>query len=283
MSNISATKKGEKFQELLWNLFENTTMLYDLTGYEISEILNIDSKIKDNPFKPVKNKAKLLFIKEYGKMPNINSSSSIRGDLLLGRKIGDIKNYGKALGQMHLQNLPNDNYIKGIDSNIRYLLFYHSDIFNVEDLSDLKNFYFSSNKDMTWFETMKEKYNTLINITSIGKEDFVYMFYFMELGYAWNMVGIEPSKSFISKVGDDLEYKEIDLDDILEDDVVDVDLMIDDKGYVYIYFYQNGDPIYILSQRGEKENFCSNCSFINKNYMKLVNKVNIDKYVKMLG
>jgi hypothetical protein len=99
----------------------------------------------------------------------------------------------------------------------------------------------------------------------------------MENGFAWKYNEVMPLKGFFSKVENTIEFKVIDFGRTIKSSIIEVKMKIDNRGYVYIMFYDGKDCIYIISQRGWTgiKKFTSNCSFINKKYMELVSKVDI--------
>lgn len=277
MKQLNATKAGAKFQVDVMDSIQNKNLSQDLMGVDKSNILDIDSKNTHNSFYTKKKDSTELFLTKNEKMPGIRPASAIRGDIFITteNKITDLKNYGPVQGQMKFPDSNSSQFMKGIDSNIKYALFYKLDSFYHEDLEGLKNFYLSKNKDLNWFENFVSKYSNQTHISNMTKESFIDLFCFMELGFAWDLVGFKPIKSFISKVGDTLEYKEVDLTSTLTNDTIRVELKTTSDGYVYIYFYQGSDCIYILSQRKS----IANCSFINKKYLRVINTVNESIYL----
>jgi len=278
-------KAGEDFQNQVWDDWKTTSELLSLT--ENDQLIDIDSKDPDNDWSEKRSQIRDLYIKKFGKMDGIHSAAAIRGDVMKSNIHGefknqviDLKNYDKAQGQMKLPGFSNSDFMKGIDSNIKYMLHYLLDTFDFSDnvLHELKGFYFSTDSDMNWYNQFCGKYQTETKIGTITKDNFVSVFSFMELGYGWEMVDLSPIKSFISRTDDNrLEYKEIDFSSTLIGTDLDVKLSVDNKGYVNILFYQGIECVYILSQRGPggSKPFGSNCSFINKSFSRLVKTIQI--------
>jgi hypothetical protein len=94
-----------------------------------------------------------------------------------------------------------------------------------------------------------------------------------ELGYAWKEFNIIPKRNFIIKSGKKIQYKFASFDEIPNNNVI-VDLLTQ-NGYLYLFFTQNDNILFILSQRVSGQ---GNCSFINLDYVHLVNEVNANDY-----
>jgi len=277
----TATLRGKEFQDLIWKLLEKAGLRKDLfqSNIGMDDLMDIDSKDKSNVNNAIKEGLKLKFLDTHEKMPNLNFSSALRGDIYCTALniIVDIKNYGSSQGQMKLPGLKKEDYIKGIDSNLRYPLFYKLEDFDFLDnqaknFDSLTDFLFMMD-DLDWFKEFAKLYKNNVPVALMTKEHFADLFCFMECGYAWDLFGLNQMKGFLSKVEDTVEFKVIDLLKIK--DFVTVKMHIDDNGYIFINFYDGDKCIYIISQRGWNEDFISNCSFISKEYMTLIGKVEI--------
>ena len=260
--NASATKSGQRFEAKIKS--QDIEFFNELLGItDINDIEDIDSKT--NKGEDLRIKLTNLFLESNAAIPYIRTASSLRGDLLnkSSNVINDVKNYDKIQSKFHFpkKSALIQDFIKSIDSNIKYALFYKLPNFYHEDLQKLSDFYFLDKTNTSWYNSMIQKYNTPTTICKITKDKFVDLFLFMELGYSWDIQGVLPKKGFISQVGDAIQYKEVDPNKSLDDSEITVKLTFDEKGYVHIYFYQNDVCLYIMSQRGD----CSaNCSFINR-------------------
>ncbi len=289
----NATQNGKDWEVMLWYyLLKYPGFRKDLIQANISieDLTNIDSKDSGNESnKSIKKSLAKLFLEKNEKMVGIRDASALRGDILcalLGIII-DIKNYASVQGTMKLKDLKLENYIKGFDSNIKYFLFYQLDKFDFLDyhhmnVESIRDFLFSKDKDIEWYKAyMQPLYNESKTIAYMTPANFASFFCFNECGYAYEYAGVKPIKGFFSKVEDTVEFKVVDFSKNIKSTFVEVKLHIDDKGYIFFNFYDGAECIYILSQRGWDEKmskrFGSNCSFINKNYMTLVSKVEIPK------
>lgn len=291
-----ATKNGADWQVYLWDLFrDNPGFRKDHFQANISfdDLVDIDSKISNNDSnKNLKKKLANNFLETHDKMAGIRDASALRGDILCETLniIIDIKNYGSVQGTMKLKDLNLNDYIKGIDSNLKYPLFYAMDGFDYVDnygdiIKSLRDFYFSKDKSISWFrENIQSKFSENKTIAYMTPADFAEFFCFNECGYAWKLAGVKPMKGFSSKIDDTVEFKVVDFKNNIKSSFVEVKLHVDDDGYVYINFYDGDTCIYIISQRGwtgkMSKRFVSNCSFINKKYMTLVSKVELPKTEK---
>jgi len=272
----SATKNGEKFQDQIWDLSEEDKKILFNTD-DISCLVNTDSKVLNCSYKQIRNKLLKDFVLVSEKMKGIHSASALRGDIVDEDKkiIYDIKNYDKIKGQFKFPSdevLSSDGFIKGIDSNIKYALFYFLNKFYNKDLEDLKNYFFSKSKNETLFDQISNKYKNRTAVSQMDKKNFIDLFLFMELGFGWNIKGVKPIKRFISQVDNTniIENKEVNLYESLSNDKIDVQIKIE-KDYTYLYFLQNENCIYIISHRKDK----ANCSFINRNYLKKISSIDI--------
>lgn len=274
----SATKNGENFQANVTRKLQDPKFLKNVLGLDnAGDVEDIDSKDKNNSYKSLRIELLKKFLEINDKMPRINVSSAFKGDLLnlIAKKIIDIKNYDGIKNMKFPENENPENFIKSIDSNIKYALFYKLNNFFHQDLKDLCDFY-SYSKNIEWYNSMIEKYKTSTTICTTTKAKLIDLFLFMEFGYGWDMSGSPITsniKGFISQVEDSYQYKEVNLQESLDDSEIRVNLMFDEKGYVYIYFYQNDVCVYIMSQRGPKDKYQGNCSFINRKHLNIVSTV----------
>jgi len=95
----------------------------------------------------------------------------------------------------------------------------------------------------------------------------------VELGFAWEAFNIKPKRNLIIKDGNKIQYKYVSFDEITGN--VKVELYLDEQGYLYILFVQKNKVLFIISRRTDG---VSNCSFINRDYVKLVGEVNASDY-----
>lgn len=286
----SNTLKGKQFQEFIDNLLKNNpgfrkNLIKENASYD--EFYDIDCKEKDNASGSMRKELTAKFLQDHNPMPGGDFRSSIRGDIFYksymhnSKMIIDVKNYASSQGMMKLPELDKNDYIKGIDSNLKYPLFYELGLFDFiddckTDFENLRDFYFSDKNIEKFKITFKSKYDENKTVAYMNPSNFNEFFCFMENGFAWRYSGAMAAKGFFSKVEDTIEFKIIDFQKSIKSSMVEVKMKINDKGYVYISFYDGNDCIYIISQRGWNEDFKSNCSFINKNCMELISKVKID-------
>lgn len=280
----TATQNGADWQVFIWHLFK------DFPGFRkdhfqgnisFDDLKDIDSKKGKNS---LKKQLFEKFLETHDKMPGMREASALRGDVLCEdlNIIVDIKNYGSVLGTMKLSGLNLKDYIKGIDSNIKYPLFYALEYFDFIDdyakvVESLRDFYFNPKKDVDWFKsTIQPMFSDNKTIAYMTPANFAEFFCFNECGFAWKLSGVKPMKGFSSRVDENtVEFKVVDFKNNIKSSFVDVKLHVDDKGYVYFNFYDGDKCIYIISQRGYYEKFGPNCSFINKEYMTLVSKTEL--------
>lgn len=268
---------GEDFQNFILESNDLISSLLSLT--ENDQLLDIDSKDKLNYFSQVRKQLTETFKSENDNFAY--QQSALRGDILLNdvtglkpKRIFDAKNYFGIQGTMKFIGEDVNKFMKGIDSNIKYILFHKLNLFQFIDgvLFYLKD-YCKSEDNKDWFNNLKTNYSEKKSIGKISRNNFIDLFCFMELGFGWKEFGLNPVKSFISKTEDNyLLFSSIDFDQTLNSHDLDVKFFVNVDGYIYIYFYQGDDCVYILSQRDSLQ---ANCSFINKEYMQVVNKVEI--------
>lgn len=287
----TATQNGKDFEINLWDYLSKPGFRKNLiqANVGLDDFTNIDSKDKNNKKNiTLKKELHQKFIKEHKSMPGMRFASALRGDILcniLGIII-DIKNYASVQGTMKLKELKLEDYIKGFDSNIKYPLFYKLDNFDFIDdhadhLNQLRDFLISKIKNIDWFKNeFQPKFKNGVTVAYMTPINFADFFCFNECGFAWNYSGVKPIKGFFSKVEDTVEFKVIDFTEI-KSSFIEVKLTIDEKGYIFINFYDGDECVYIISQRGWDEQrskrFGSNCSFIKKSAMTLVSKIEIPK------
>lgn len=287
----TATQNGKDFEVSLWDHLSIPGFRKNLiqANVGLDDFTNIDSKDNNNKKNiALKKELHQRFLKDNEAMPGMRFASALRGDILcniLGIII-DIKNYGSVQNTMKLKDFNPEDYIKGYDSNIKYSLFYKSSNFDFVDdhainFDQLRDFLLSKTKDIEWFRNeFQPKFKNLTTIAYMSPTNFADFFCFNECGFAWDYSGVKPIKGFFSKVGDTVEFKVIDFTEI-KSSFIEVKMIIDDKGYVFINFYDGDECVYIISQRGWNEQrskrFGSNCSFIKKSAMTLVSKVEIPK------
>lgn len=271
---MSANKSGEEYQEEIFKLLKTTNLSIDLMNVDSFNIDNIDAK--KNFFKKLRKKITKLFLTKNDKLPYINYNSSIKGDIIIKGLVNiicDIKNYVNIDGRMKFPTnygLTMNSFMKGVDSNIKYPIFYFFRNYENE-LSKLYIYFFLLKKNK--FNTFTSKYETKETVCFLSKEKFIDLFCFVELGFGWKLHNISPVKYFLTKNGDKIQYKSIDFNKTLDDSNIRVDLLFEND-YTYIFFYQNDECIYILSQRPTS----ANCSFINLNHIKILNELNIADY-----
>lgn len=290
----NVTIEGRKWEVLFRSyLSDHPGFRKSLMNSNISmdDLINIDSKDKNNPFVKIKKELKALFLDNNSVMPGLNYSTSLRGDILCESLniILDIKNYATAQGVMKLPKfLKKEDYIKGVDSNLKPFLFYSLDLFDFvdkhEDLKILKNFYMGTMedtqswwRDYDWYNTFCQKYSKETTVAYLPLKNFIEVFCTMECGYAWKIKGVEPVKGFLSKVENNVEFKISEFQNDVKSPDIEVKLYTDIDKYVFMNFYDGDTCIYSISQRGNGglKKFGSNCSFINKNYMRTISNVPI--------
>jgi len=126
-------------------------------------------------------------------------------------------------------------------------------------------------------EIIKNHNNIELNkreeVCEISNDEFLSIFRLVELGFAWKLFNIKPNRNFLSLNGNKLEYKYVNFNEIKNN--VKIELYLNDSAYLYIYFTQNNKVLFIISRRADGG---GNCSFINKDYVHLVNEVNLNDY-----
>ena len=154
-------KSGEQYQEEILKLLKKTNLSTDLMNVDSSNIDNIDSKKRF--FKKLRKKITKLFLTKNGKLPYINYNSSIKGDIIIKGLVNiicDIKNYINIDGRMKFPTncgLTMNSFMKGVDSNIKYPIFYFFRNYENE-LSKLYIYFFLLKKNK--FNTFTSKYKT---------------------------------------------------------------------------------------------------------------------------
>lgn len=119
----SATRRGYVNEVQKWELFEKYAGFRKDTfkaNISFDDLKNIDSK--SGKMASYRKDLMESFLKTHDKMPGINFRSSLRGDVLCEnlKLIVDLKNYASVQETMKLPEFLLEDYIKGIDSNIKY-------------------------------------------------------------------------------------------------------------------------------------------------------------------
>ena len=279
LKKTSASQKGTIFEKYIFELLQKTNLLSDLTKKNIDEdetiIINIDSKTS---YKEERRTTKKLFIELLGKFKNMKPQPALKGDYLIkinGKdEVFDAKNYDSIIPKFKfpkIEGLSPKSFMKGSDSNIKYPIFYYLK----NHASVLYNFLFPINntKKNEAKAIIETEFTTKKQITEITKDEFISIFRMTELGYAWEEFNIIPKRNFIIKSGKKIQYKYASFDNISSNNVI-VDLFTQ-NGYLYLFFTQNDNILFIISQRVSGQ---GNCSFINLDYVHLVNEVNANDY-----
>jgi hypothetical protein len=286
----SNSKKGQDCQNEVMEYLKHPGFRKDLTKVNCSiEDFKVIDSIRGEG-KALREKSMEKFLEKNSKMPGIRAASAVRGDILFdtfegGDMIIDIKNYASSQGMMKLTDFDGKNWMKSTDSNLRYFLKYKMDNFDFTDDNEnliiyLRDFYFSLRKNVDEFKKKFENFHTPQTIAFMSKDNFVDFVCFMENGFAYEYSGLRKIKGFISQMNKEtFEFKVLDLYKTLKSSIIEVKLKMDDKGYIFIYFYDGKECVYIISQRGwtGKSKWSGNCSFIKKDKMVLVSKVTIPK------
>jgi len=268
MKKITGDKFQESFKNDLSKVNKNTNheLSFDLFGVSHKEVKDIDSKNKINNIDRKIIKCEYIKLKKI-KIPGLNCCSAYRGDLLITNFnnfiIADVKNYYDINNIMKFpKDLNKKNFFKGVDSNIKPLIF--CELLNIPILNNL----FKSESD---FNKIKNNFSLLTKIGKITREKCIDIISFSEIGYAYKEKQLENIKYFLSKSdsSDDILFlKKLDINNFVNCDYITVKMRIDDNGYTYIYFCDDKDEcIYVLSQRkyNKKHGFVGNCSFLCRN------------------
>jgi len=279
LKKTSASQKGTIFEKYIFELLQKTNLLSDLTKKNIDKdetiIINIDSKTS---YKEERRTTKKLFIELLGKFKNMRPQPALKGDYLIKidgvDEVFDAKNYDNINPNFKfpkIEGLSPELFIKGSDSNIKYPVFYY--LKNYDNF--LYNFLFPINniKKKEARAIIETEFITKKQIAEITRDEFISIFRMVELGYAWKLFNIIPKRNFIIKSGKKIQYKFASFEEIPNNDIV-VDLLLQ-NGYLYIFFTQNDNILFIISQRFDNK---ANCSFINKDYVKFVGEVNASDY-----
>lgn len=144
-----------------------------------------------------------------------------------------------------------------------------------------KKYYSNIEKKIENYRKIAEKAKDIISIEfnkrkeicEINANQFISIFRMVELGFAWEAFNIKPKRNLIIKDGNKIQYKYVSFDEITGN--VKVELYLDEQGYLYILFVQKNKVLFIISRRTDG---VSNCSFINRDYVKLVGEVNASDY-----
>jgi len=202
---------------------------------------------------------------------SINVNSLLRGDKLLRADDGttstmDDKDYEKISSRFKFPSnygLDINQYMKGIDSNVRYTLalldinFYSDE--TKEIYKNLSDKMLAANKKS--FE-IQQPINTKLG--TISKEHFTHIICSNEigLGYEDSSINILKEKNFIcaDKQNKQKYMKNVNFENMVDGDV-EVILFVDPvHKYVFLLFSDKDEVVYVLSQRAKL--FQNNCSFI---------------------
>jgi hypothetical protein len=228
---------------------------------------DIDTK-KVNSF----NAARKLATANIGKNEfgfRCNWKSAVRGDKKMVRvdgksSVGDDKLYDAIDSRMKFPKelgLTSTDFTKGIDSNIKYSLNNILDINFISD--DAKSVYDNLRKEVYRKGSNKSLNATDVILGTITSENFTHFISYNEIGFAYQELNLAQEKFFIcANVKENYKYmKKIDFVKMVQSDV-EVSLHVDSKSnYVYLVFKNEGEIIYIVSQRSNLNT--ANCSFIN--------------------
>jgi hypothetical protein len=276
------------------NQNECLTFLKNKLNLKDDEIICIDSKIADGDIRNLLNEQFLFNIKEI--MPNSNKSSSLKGDFIIIKNnkifIVEVKNYTKARGNMHLPKIYDiTTFIKTIDSNIKYPLFYYLNTLDVI-FQDLYNRILTKELDPIFNE-----YSTPKVVATITIEQMETIINSLEIGYAFNQnakIGeasyeISKTKFFIQRDKNQFIFKKLDFSEITSNTKIKIELYVCPKKYTYISFLMdeitNGVEstfcIYSMSMRDITERKIgkngkpikvniANCSFTHSKFLKII-------------
>lgn len=259
MSKDNATNRGKIAENEFFNNENKVEKLISIinvdlhTNHKSDDLEYIDSKSKH--CKELRKKLTKQYKKTHTCFKGINSSSSKKGDFALPSSIIDNKDYEKINGLMKFPEIFNLNdYIKGVDSNIKYLK-----LANIDEITNIINKIFNNSIDGYTKPTL---------ITKIKNDKFINIVKIFEFGFAYDSANIE-NKYFINKNGNH-KIKKLNLIDHIDIDV-DVYFWISpETGYMYFLFYEDDKCTYILSERN---NFKSNCSFIHKDKLTEIGQI----------
>ena len=277
IKKTSASKEGTIFEKNIFELLQKTDLFYDLTKKTVDRntFINIDSKTSYSEERQLNKKS---FLEKMGNFKSINAQTALKGDYLIKingeDEVFDAKNYDKIIPKFYfpkIEGLSPNSFMKGSDSNVKYPLFYYLK----NQAIVLYNFLFPSDntKKNEAKAIIETEFTTKKQIAEITKDEFISIFRMTELGYAWKEFNIIPKRNFIIKSGKNIQYKYASFDNISNNNVI-VDLLTQ-NGYLYLFFTQNDNILFIISQRVSGR---ANCSFINLDYVHLVNEVNANDY-----
>lgn len=212
---------------------------------------------------------------EYGFKGHFKSAA--RGDKKMVRvdgksSVGDDKLYDAITGVMKFPQelgLLSTDFTKGIDSNMKYAL---NNVLDIKFYSDdTKLVYENLRKDVYRKGSNKILQAKDVALGTISSENFTHFISYNEIGFAYQELELVQEKFFICanitdrkniKSSANYKYmKKIDFTTMTQGDV-EVSLHVDTKfNYVYLTFKNEGEVVYIVSQR--KNLNTANCSFIN--------------------
>jgi hypothetical protein len=249
----------------------NTALNENFVDFE-----DIDTK-KVNSFNAQRKLATTNMLRnEYGFKGHFKSAA--RGDKKMVRvdgksSVGDDKLYDAITGVMKFPQelgLVSADFTKGIDSNMKYAL---NNVLDIKFYSDdTKSVYENLRKEVYRKGSNKGLQATdVVVLGTISSENFTHFISYNEIGFAYQELELVQEKFFICanitdrkniKSSANYKYmKKIDFTTMTQGDV-EVSLHVDSKfNYVYLVFRNQGDIVYIVSQR--KNLNTANCSFIN--------------------
>lgn len=271
------TKKDyEKFEDFLLTYLRLKEYIESIEK-DTFTVRNIDSKNKKSyrtvilDTNTIKNKVNIykdIIEKNYIKCINWkilipHKSSFLKWDILYEWKykniIIDAKDYKEIEWQMKFPfKDKKDNFIKTIDSNIKYLLFLPF-VYEIEELRYLLCKIFKKEEvnvdnihDFSFFIS-KEQFSKLFKI-------FEFWCMYNELNITWKYIISNNKKDNTIVVQNISNFK--------TSNKIKVKFQILNNNYLYLNFYDNNNLFYSISQRSFKEWYKANCSFINKDYIK---------------
>jgi hypothetical protein len=255
----------------------NDQRINDIIAKDNNEVclqsINIDSKKTEN--KAFRENYKKCYIKnKYG----YNKSSCVRGDLVLVGKnlkiIVDSKKYNKTQKNFKFpaKLLNIDNFTKTSDTNIKYAL---DDIMNIEFISpDIQKYYENFVKNVYSNKTI-ESTSEEVKIGKIHSSNFIHLMCHMELGYAYREANLAKKKYLVTfdKKENKKHIKRMDFENVLSE-YIDLSIYVDPSDrYVYLFFKENGETIYIMSKRKSNK---ANCGFLVNSKITTIESISND-------